>query len=227
MTDNNKSRLLWRHLGLVSYEKGMELQEEYHSRLLNDEDDMVLLTLEHTGTITMGRTSSREEVFLSDPELEQKGLELHWTNRGGKCTCHVPGQLVGYPILNIKKLGLAVDTLVRNLEECMIDYLRTVDIEANRDARNPGVWVDDAKIGYIGLNIHKGISSHGFALNINPDLAAFSYFVPCGMNDCKSVSVKKLKGSAYSVDDAAHEIAIKLSSLWGMDLILGAKFEKI
>ncbi len=218
MSVKNKNTLLWYHLGLISYTSAMEIQEKCRNRLLEQGGDMYLLTLEHTDTITMGRTSGREEVFLTDKELEQKGVELHRTNRGGKCTCHIPGQLVGYPIIDIRKIGLAVDTFVSYMEECMLDYLGKIGINAKRDKRNPGVWVDNAKIGYIGLNIHKGITTHGFSLNINPDLTAFSYFIPCGMNDCGSVSVQKLKGSSTSVKKAAHEIAIGLSSILGVEL---------
>ncbi len=210
--------MLWNHLGLISYSDAIELQEIFRSRLLEGDEDMYLLTLEHTETITMGRTSSRNEVFLSDAELKEKNLELRQTDRGGKCACHVPGQLVGYPILNIRKLGLSVEELVNILEECMIEFLERNGIEANRDDRNPGVWVNDAKIGYIGLNIRRGITTHGFALNLNPDLSVFSYFIPCGMNDCKSVSVERIMGSSSSVDEAAYEIAATLSSLLDMEL---------
>ncbi|MFC1669477.1 lipoyl(octanoyl) transferase LipB [Spirochaetota bacterium] len=216
---HKSNKLIWKHLGLISYGDALDIQEKLRDRLICDENKMFLLTLEHPRTITMGRTSLKEEVLLSENELEQKNIELHLTSRGGKCTCHAPGQLVVYPILDIKKLGIGVDTLVRTLESSMINYLDGVGIKACRDKRNPGVWVNDSKIGYIGINIHRGITSHGFALNLNTDLSIFSYIIPCGMDGVDSISVHKLKGSSASVKEASGEIAREVSVLLGLELV--------
>lgn len=208
----------WKHLGLISYGEALAIQEDLRDRLINGSEEMFILTLEHRGVITMGRTASRDEVFLSDDELLDRGLELFQTSRGGKCTCHVPGQLVCYPILNINKMKLGVDELVHALEEAMVLYLKGQGISAARDRRNPGVWFGDKKIGYIGLNIHRGITTHGFSLNICPDLSAFSYFVPCGMDNCGCASVETVIGHCQSMYDAAREVAAILGGLLAVEI---------
>ncbi len=168
-------------LGRIEYGAAFELQrrlvEQRKQGLIADR----LLLLEHPHTITLGRNGRLENLLASEPALRSAGISFHTSDRGGDITYHGPGQVVGYPILDLREWKRDVGAYVRAIEQVMIDALADFGIAAGRIAGCSGAWVDGKKIGAIGVHISRWVTSHGFALNVNTDLSYFGYIVPCGL----------------------------------------------
>lgn len=209
------------YLGCVDYSSALDLQQKlvdarHAQRIAN-----TLLLLEHPPVLTLGRNSSRSNILASDEVLAGRGVAIHEINRGGDVTYHGPGQLVGYPILDLRsftpRLG-AVD-YVRLLEEALIRACSDFGISAQRIAGRTGVWtlpagaVPEKKIAAIGVHIARGITSHGFALNVTTDLRDFELIVPCGISDrtVTSIDLESISGSAIHpapiMENAIHATA--------------------
>lgn len=168
--------------------------------------DMLLL-LQHPPTITLGRASHPEHVLISLEELAQRGVALVESDRGGDATYHAPGQLVGYPILKLSQHGGDVVRYIRELEEVLIRVLATYGIAAGRVDGLTGVWVGDEKVAAIGVRLSaSGVTSHGFALNVAPDLTGFAQIVPCGISDRGVTSLEKILGWAPTLDEVAARV---------------------
>ena len=172
----------FRRLGLVPYEEAWTLQRELHAARLGDEIPDTVLLLEHPHTYTIGRRGTRDHVYLSDAELKDRGITCLEVDRGGDVTYHGPGQLVGYPILFLGPQP-DVGAYLRSLEGCLIDALTDFGIRAGRLEGYTGVWIADRKIAAIGVKVAQGVTTHGFALNVNTDLSLFGHILPCGIPD--------------------------------------------
>lgn len=178
----------------MEYPRAEALQLELTDRRLRDEIPDTLILLEHPPVITSGRQESAADLLLSREALAEKGIEFYQTDRGGKLTYHGPGQLVGYFIF---KLGnRTIPEFVAMIENLLIDTLRQFEITAGTDPEHPGVWVGRKKIAALGLHFEKGISRHGFALNVDCDLTPYSYFTPCGISDRGVTSMKEILGNS-------------------------------
>jgi lipoyl(octanoyl) transferase len=170
-----------RELGRLDYPAALELQRGVvERRKLGLAGDQLLL-LEHPHTITMGRNGHAENLLAREDVLARAGIAFHSTDRGGDVTYHGPGQLVGYPILDLRGWKRDVGAYVRSLEQVLIDTLADFAIPAGRIPKLTGVWVDGRKIAAIGVHISRWVTSHGFALNVSTDLSYFQYIVPCGL----------------------------------------------
>ena len=193
-------RFAVRKLGLVSYQAGLDLQAELVAQRKRGEIGDQLLLLEHPDVITLGaRTrSDRSHVLASDDELAEQGVALFETGRGGDVTYHGPGQLVGYPILDLKPDRCDVHRYVRDLEEVLVRAVADFGIIAGRVQGLTGIWVGPAeretKLGAIGVRISRWVTSHGFALNVNTDLSRFGLIVPCGITDRGVTSMRQILG---------------------------------
>jgi lipoyl(octanoyl) transferase len=165
----------------MGYAEAFELQqclvEKRKQGLISDQ----LLILEHPHVITLGRSARMEHLLASEDVLRRAGVSLHHTDRGGDITYHGPGQIVGYPILDLREWKRDVAAYVRAVEQALIDTLAEFGISAGRIAGLTGVWVDGKKVAAIGVHISRWITSHGFALNFTTDLSYFQYIVPCGL----------------------------------------------
>jgi lipoyl(octanoyl) transferase len=170
-----------RELGTVSYGEALALQQELASARKQGLTPDHLLLLEHPHVITMGRNGHEENLLASEEVLARTGIEYFPTDRGGDVTYHGPGQLVGYPILDLREWKRDVGAYVRAIEQTIIDTLAEYGIEAGRIPKLTGVWVDGRKIAAIGVHLSRWVTSHGFALNVNTDLSYFQYIVPCGL----------------------------------------------
>ena len=170
-----------RELGRTDYGTALELQRqlvaERQQGLIPDQ----LLLLEHPHTITMGRNGRAENLLARQEVLARAGIAYHTTDRGGDITYHGPGQLVGYPILDLREWKRDVGAYVRAIEQVLIGTLADFGIAAGRIPKLTGVWVDGRKIAAIGVHISRWVTSHGFALNVSTDLSYFEYIVPCGL----------------------------------------------
>ena len=185
-------RVQLRRCGVVSYAAGLELQQEAARQVQAGEWDGILLELQHSPVITIGRSGGRENLLAGPAELSEAGIEVFDSGRGGNITCHNPGQLVGYPILNLSCWQEDVHWYVRQLEETLIRTLQEYGVVAGRKAKYTGVWVGNRKIAAIGVSVRHWITGHGFALNISNDLSLFGRIVPCGIEEFGVTSLSAL-----------------------------------
>lgn len=170
-----------RDCGRIGYTEALELQndlvEERKRGLIPDQ----LLFVEHPHVVTLGRNGHMENLLAPEEVLERAGISFHRTNRGGDITYHGPGQIVGYPIFDLREWKRDVVAFVRTIEQAIIDAMAEFGIGAGRNPGHTGVWVDGRKVAAIGVHISRWVSSHGFALNHTTDLKYFQYIVPCGL----------------------------------------------
>ncbi|MYD52029.1 MAG: lipoyl(octanoyl) transferase LipB [Dehalococcoidia bacterium] len=188
-------------LGLIDYSSAVALQRDLHQRVVTGELPALLLLLQHPHVYTLGRRGTETDILASPDTIHELGAEVYHTDRGGEVTYHGPGQLVGYPILDLRAAGLGPLAYVRALERVIISTLAELGIHATSEGRPTGVWVDDAKIAAIGVRVSRGVTMHGFALNVNPDLTYFNHIVPCGMPNASVTSV------------AEQEVALEVSGV--------------
>lgn len=196
-----------KYLGLTEYEKAAEHMIALRDQRLKGEIQDHLLFLEHPPVITMGRQSSQDDLKISQQELKKKGIRFIKTDRGGRLTYHGPGQLVVYFICNIQERGLSVDKWVWCAEEGLRLLLEKYGIDAVRDSRNPGLWIDNRKIASLGFHIHKGVTTHGISLNVSPDLEPFSYMIPCGVHDTGTTSIFLESGQKLSIMEISNQLS--------------------
>jgi lipoyl(octanoyl) transferase len=185
-----------RWLGRIGYRDAWALQRELVERRIAGEIPDQLLLLEHPAVLTLGRQAEESHVLASPAELAARGIELIRVERGGEVTWHGPGQLVAYPILALSRRGLLVRPLVRALEAAMTEVCAAFGVVAGRREGHPGCWCDAGaavprKIGALGLRVERGVSYHGIALNVAPDLADFDLIDPCGMPGVVSTSIAR------------------------------------
>ena len=205
-----------RRLGRVSYADGLALQDELVAARRAGEVPDTLLLLEHPHVITLGTSSDASHVLLDAAERRLMGIELFETGRGGDVTYHGPGQLVGYPILDLKPDRRDLHRYVRDLEGALIRMLASYGLEAERKDGLTGVWVGNEKVAAIGVRVSSGwITSHGFALNVAPDLSFFGSIVPCGIRDHGVTSMERLLGGEPELDAVADRVVHALASVFG------------
>jgi lipoate-protein ligase B len=190
-------------LGRVPYRDAWDLQRSLVESVKAGTEPETLLLLEHPHVFTMGRRAELEHVLWDEAERGRRGVELVWVDRGGDVTYHGPGQLVGYPILDLDRHGGDLLTYLRTLEQSLIDYVARFHVNSSSVPGLTGVWVGDTKVAAIGVKLTGRVTSHGFALNLTTDLDYFSGIVPCGLDDKSVTSLERLAGLRISVADAA------------------------
>jgi lipoyl(octanoyl) transferase len=200
-------RLEQHWLGSVPYRDAWDLQRRLVDEVRSGERPDTLLLLEHPHVFTMGRRAVIEHVLWDDAERARRGVDLVWCDRGGDVTYHGPGQLVGYPILDLRRHGGDVLLYLRRLEDTLIRYLGGLGVGAIRIPGYTGVWTDRGKVAAIGVKLTENVVSHGFALNLAADLDYFGGIVPCGIEDKAVTSVAAELGSAPTVARAAADYA--------------------
>jgi lipoyl(octanoyl) transferase len=209
-------------LGLMGYAETWALQKRVVAARKVGAIQNVLLLCEHPHVITQGRNGKREHLLASEHVLRQKGVEFHTTDRGGDITYHGPGQIVGYPILNLGEIRRDVVWYVRMLEEAMIRATAEFGITAERIAGKTGIWVGDGgaeeKLAAIGVHISRWVTSHGFAYNVSTDLRYFDLIVPCGIADRKATSLEKLLGRSVKWEEITPRIAKRFGEVFGLEL---------
>jgi lipoate-protein ligase B len=162
-------------LGEIDYPQALKIQE----KVSRSKDDFLIL-LEHPSTFTIGRAGGLGNILISKQEMDEMGVQVYEVDRGGDVTYHGPGQLVGYPILNLERYKKDLHWYITSLEEVLIRLLRKYDIHAGRKKGYRGVWIRGKKIGFIGVRVKRWRTTHGFSLNVNPTLKYFSMINPCG-----------------------------------------------
>lgn len=181
-------------------------------------DADVILLLEHPPVFTIGRRGGLENLIVSTTFLEKSGIPLVQIERGGNITFHGPGQLVVYPIIDLRRVGVSVVDYVAGLEEVMIRTAADLGIMAERSSVNKGVWVGNKKLGSIGIALRHGICYHGFAFNVNLSLKPFSWIQPCGLLDIEMTSVEQELSHAVSMTDVREAVKCHIEAVFGIDL---------
>lgn len=216
MSDRRTIESGW--LGRVAYADGLRMQEERVDAVREGRAAEALFLLEHDPVITLGRNARRENVVASEETLHDLGITVAECGRGGDVTYHGPGQLVGYPILNLAPDRKDVWKYVRGLEEAIIRALAEYDIEGGRIQGLTGVWVEGSKVAAIGVRVARWITSHGFALNVAPNLEHFAAIVPCGIRTHGVTSMERLLPSPPALEEVAKRFAPHCAEIFGRDL---------
>jgi lipoate-protein ligase B len=194
-------------LGTTPYHQAYDYQMELLKKLHDDDQkDDVCIILEHPAVFTLGRNASNENMHVPETFLQEKGIELIRIERGGEVTYHGPGQIVCYPIINLRRNKLSVVDYIHTLEQIMLDVVLHFGIKAKRDSRNHGIWRGDSKLGSIGIAVRHGISYHGLALNVNLDLEPFAWVNPCGLAGVSMTSMEQELQQALDIKEVESEM---------------------
>jgi lipoyl(octanoyl) transferase len=207
-------------LGVVSYGDALELQKQLVERRKSNEIPDQLLLLEHPPVITLGvkTRNDRSHVVATSQVLEQEGVEIFESGRGGDVTYHGPGQLVGYPIIDLRPDRCDVHRYVRDLEEVLIRVAADFGVSADRLPGLTGAWVGGDKLAAIGVRIARWVTSHGFALNVSTNLAHFNLIVPCGIADKGVTSLARVTGRSLDMDEVADSTARAFAAVFDRSL---------
>jgi len=207
-------------LGLMDYPSAHRFQTSCVAfRLADEQHPDIFLMAEHPAVFTLGRRGGLESLTVSRALIEQNGISIIQTERGGDITYHGPGQLVVYPIINLHKAKLSVSDFVDRLEAVMIDCCRDFGVATGRDDRNRGIWVGDNKIGSIGIRVRRGVTFHGLALNVAPNFEHFSWIQPCGLSRVGVTSVSREAGTAIDVSAVAERMIHHLQHVFGRTFV--------
>jgi len=181
-------------LDLIDYQRSWGFQREFVATKVKSDIPDILMLLGHNPVITLGRRGNRDHIVASPEILAAEGIAVYHVERGGEVTYHGPGQIVGYPILNLRNWRRDVSRYIFNLEEVLIRALGDFGIEGTRNRLNRGVWVGDSKIGSIGVAIRRWITYHGFSLNVSPNMTHYDFITPCGLEGIEATSMRGLLG---------------------------------
>jgi lipoate-protein ligase B len=203
----------------VPYPRALDLQMQICELKKGGYDTDVLLLLEHPPTITLGRSGKLNHLLIRQEDLKSRGIEFQNVDRGGDITFHGPGQLVGYPLLSLRKHERDVRGYMRRMEESLIQLLAHYSIEAEREAGFTGVWTAKGKIAAMGVHISRWITRHGFALNVNTDLSFYDLIVPCGIVDKSVTSIQKHLSCKVDLEEVAHSYGVEFGRIFNRNMI--------
>jgi len=207
-----------RNLGRLDYGSALGVQQRLVEERKQGKAGDHLLLVEHPHVITLGRNGHLENLLASDEVLERAGVSFYPTDRGGDITYHGPGQLVGYPIVDLREWHRDVGAYVRALEQAIIDTVADYGITAGRIPKLTGVWVGERKLAAIGVHISRWVTSHGFALNVTTDLNYFHYIVPCGLT--KPVTSMAALGARANVEEVGRTLAAHFGRIFEREMTL-------
>ena len=210
--------MLFCRIGTVDYAEAHELQERLQAKRIAGEIDDCVLLLEHPAVLTLGRSAKTEHVLATRQMLEARGISIHEVGRGGDVTYHGPGQLVAYPIIDLKPDRKDVRKYVWSLEETMIRTCRDFGLSASRVEGLNGAWIGERKVGAVGVRISRWVTMHGLALNACSRLEDFELIVPCGIEDKAVTSISRELDRRVSVDDVVEPLAAHFADLYGAEI---------
>ena len=209
-------------LELIDYAEAYDIQKRLWSQKVAGQDADVLLLLEHPPTFTIGKSGKLENLLLAREGLDGEGISLFFTDRGGDITYHGPGQLVAYPVIDLRNRGKDIHRYIHDLEEVVIRTLADFSIAARRDEKNVGVWVGNDEIAAIGVSVRRWIAMHGLALNVNPTLKHFSFINPCGLLDRGVTSMAKVLSRDVPVEAVAKGLVGHFSEVFDTHIEWGS-----
>lgn len=203
---------------MIEYDEAYELQLKVQRLVIEEKLENIVFFLEHPSVITLGSNENEGNILIREEILNSYGIKTIKSNRGGDVTYHGPGQIVGYPIFNLKYLGKDVREYVKKLEEAIIRFLhKEHNILSGRYTGFPGVWIEDDKIAAIGCSLKRWVTIHGFAININTNLEHFKFITPCGIQDKGVTSLKRLTGIEHDINKNIELIAKYLAEVFELD----------
>ncbi len=210
--------MLFCRLGTIDYAEAHRLQKELQGKRVRGEVGDIVLLLEHPPVLTMGRSAKAQHVLAAPEILAARGVQVHEVGRGGDVTYHGPGQLVAYPIIDLKPDRKDVRKYVASLEETMIRTCANFGLAAGRVEGLNGAWIGDRKVGAVGVRISRWVTMHGLALNVNSDLREFEMIVPCGIQDKGVTSLSAELGRTVHVGDVFEPFAQHFAELYDADI---------
>jgi lipoyl(octanoyl) transferase len=204
-------------VGVVPYDDAREVQKRLEEARQANAIPDVLLLLEHPPVYTKGRRSTAEELPMGEEWYRLQGIDVADTDRGGRVTYHGPGQLVGYPIVSLRAYGDDIHEYIRRMERLMIASLQKWGVAAGCVEGQTGVWARDRKIGSIGVHVNRGVTTHGFAINVNNDLQPFEWIVPCGIEACRTTSLSRELGAEQDMGRFMDTVAATFGEVYGRE----------
>lgn len=207
MQDKTDHKLVIRDCGLMPYDQALSLQNDLLNQRQHDMIPNTVLLLEHPPVITLGARETDNKLLTSPQTLKTEGIDIHHVRRGGGATAHNPGQIVMYPIMDLRSLDLGVNTYVRDLESIAIELLARLGITAARRKGFPGLWTEQKKIASVGVKVKKWVTFHGIAININNDLSIFKNIVPCGIDDVQITNVLEITKKNLPIEQVKKSLA--------------------
>lgn len=210
----------WSYIGLVPYEKTYEMTERVRQRVIGQQAPDHLFLLQHRPVVTLGKSQkgSDDDLLLPRYEMEQKGVQIVQTNRGGKTTLHSPGQLVGYMVFDLKRRKLGIKDFVYKVADAISCMLNSYKVDVKIDEDLPGLYVEDKKIAFLGMNVRHGVTTHGFAINVNNDLRYFDMIISCGEKEGSVTSLANEFGELFSIFDVYWRFITCLSEQFGDEM---------
>jgi lipoyl(octanoyl) transferase len=213
-------KVLVADLSTMAYQEAWDLQHRIHEAKQAGLSADVLLLLEHPHVFTLGKNAKKENILVSETALRKQGIDCVSIERGGDVTYHGPGQLIGYPIFFLEALKLKVVDFVDRLEEVMIHILESYGLPAQRSSLNRGVWVKESKLGFVGIALRRGITLHGFALNVAPKLSYYNMIYSCGLKGVEIVSLSSLLRRSISMEE------VKMKAIHSFESVFDLKAEQ-
>jgi lipoyl(octanoyl) transferase len=203
-------------VGLRPYQEALALQKRLEAARQDERVPDVLVLLEHPPTYTRGRRSTPDELPMGEDWYRAQGIEVFDTDRGGRVTYHGPGQLVGYPVVSLRPYGDDVHGYIRRMERLVVSVLDSYGVGASTIEGLTGVWTaEPRKIGSIGIHVSRGVTTHGFAINVNNDLQPFEWVVPCGIDHCRMTSVTRELGREVDMTEFADRVCAEFGRIYG------------
>ncbi len=219
--------LTYSDLGTIGYKEAWDLQHELHQQRKDKMISDVFLMLEHPHTYTLGKTADKKNLVGSKEYLEDNNISVYEIDRGGDITYHGPGQIVGYPIINLNEWHNDTHKYLRALEEVIMLTCKEYGLETERKEKYTGVWIENRKIAAIGIKISNWISMHGFAFNVNTDLNLFNGIIPCGISDKEVTSLAKELGGEISLSDVIEKLLNNFKAIFQYDEIKTVETDKL
>ena len=210
----DKKILIYCDLGFIDYKEAWDLQQEIHSKRVLGEVDDFLFLLEHPNTYTLGKTAHKENLVGSEDYLTQNKISVYDIDRGGDITYHGPGQIVGYPIIDLNNWFKDTHKYLRALEEVIIKTCSDYGLECERNEKHTGVWIEDQKIAAIGIKVSRWVTMHGFAFNVNTDLNLFNGIIPCGIQDKTVTSLKQELKREINIQEVKEKLLKNFTQLF-------------
>ena len=202
-------------LGLIDYQKAWDLQKDVYTKRVHDELNDTLFLLEHPHTYTLGKVAEKENLLSNNDQLDELGIKVYEIDRGGDITYHGPGQIVGYPIINLKNWKEDTHEYLRGLEEIIMNVCFEYGLKPKRNSKYTGVWIENRKIAAIGIKVSRWVTMHGFAFNVNTDLNYFGGIIPCGIRDKEVTSLKKELGNELDLSEVKMKLVKEFEKFFG------------